>query len=63
MTENAQTPPPWWEKRGNTSWVACPQCRGWFPAAEALLARGDVALHCPHCGAEFPPAQAKIARP
>jgi hypothetical protein len=63
MSEATRTPPPWWEKRGNTSWVSCPRCRGWFPAAEALLAQADAAPHCPHCHAEFAPAAATIARP
>jgi predicted Zn finger-like uncharacterized protein len=47
------------EKRGNTTWVSCPTCAGWFHVADALVERGDIALRCTHCQGEFPPAKAK----
>lgn len=47
------------EKRGNTSWVQCGKCAGWFHATEDLISRGTVNMHCPHCHAEFPPEAAK----
>ncbi|MEQ8246219.1 MAG: hypothetical protein RID42_00920 [Alphaproteobacteria bacterium] len=47
------------EKRGNTSWVQCAACEGWFHATEDIVSRGTVQLHCNHCHTEFLPAQAK----
>ena len=32
--------PPRWEKQGNTIWVACRSCNGWFPVEGGLLADG-----------------------
>jgi len=48
-----------WEKRGNTAWVSCAACAGWFPVGPQLIAAGTIDLVCPHCAAAFPPAKAK----
>jgi hypothetical protein len=47
------------EKRGNTSWVQCAGCEGWFHATEDIVNRAVVTLHCNHCHTEFLPADAK----
>jgi len=47
------------EKRGNTTWVSCPTCAGWFHVADNLVERGDLALRCTHCQSEFMPDKAK----
>lgn len=47
------------EKRGNTTWVACPSCGHWFHVADTLIARGDIALRCTGCQHEFPPDEAR----
>jgi len=54
---------PWWEKSGNTAWVRCGACGGWFHASEELLSAADAILHCPHCHAEFAPEAARVERP
>ena len=46
------------EKRGNTSWVQCPDCQDWFHANPAMLAPDAPDLHCPHCQTEFRAADA-----
>ncbi len=48
----------WWEKRGNTSWVRCGTCAGWFLVALAMMRLPGMRLHCPDCGANFLPADA-----
>ena len=45
----AETQAIWWEKRGNTTWVGCPDCRGWFHVAPRLLKHTDAELFCPFC--------------
>ncbi|NQV79574.1 MAG: hypothetical protein HQ495_03425 [Alphaproteobacteria bacterium] len=47
------------EKRGNTSWVQCGSCDGWFHVTEDLITRGTVKMHCTHCHTEFLPPEAK----
>ncbi len=42
-----------WEKRGNTLWVGCPHCKGWFPASPVLARPEAPAACCPHCHQEF----------
>jgi hypothetical protein len=42
-----------WEKSGNTSWVRCGACDGWFPVADAMLESKAVLMHCPSCHTEF----------
>lgn len=52
------------EKRGNTNWVQCPSCDGWFHASAAMLAPDAPSLHCPHCQAEFAAADAaRVQKP
>ncbi len=56
--------PPRWEKQGNTIWVACRSCNGWFPVEGGLLADGSIALKCPHCADMFlPPDAARVIQP
>ncbi len=49
---------PVWEKQGNTAWVSCRSCQGWFPVGLELLAAATIDLLCPHCQAEFLPDDA-----
>jgi predicted Zn finger-like uncharacterized protein len=51
------------EKRGNTHWVQCPNCKQWFHVSAGLLAREAVKLHCPACQNLFPrEAAARVAK-
>lgn len=55
---------PHWEKKGNTVWVSCADCQGWFPVGPELLEMATVKLMCPHCHAQFlPEAAAKVIEP
>jgi len=55
---------PHWEKRGNTIWVSCGSCEGWFPVEEDLIVAATIELRCPHCGKAFTPdAAARIIEP
>ncbi|MBC8159012.1 MAG: hypothetical protein H8E94_06745 [Alphaproteobacteria bacterium] len=55
---------PRWEKQGNTIWVSCRACEGWFPIGGDLLANGTIELKCPHCNDAFlPPDAAKVIQP
>ncbi|MEK9947110.1 MAG: hypothetical protein VW999_14125 [Alphaproteobacteria bacterium] len=58
-TIRLRTHSPAGEKRGNTSWVQCAACEGWFHATEDIVNRAVVTLHCNHCHTEFLPADAK----
>jgi predicted Zn finger-like uncharacterized protein len=64
-TETIQQPqPPWWEKRGNTTWISCHNCDDWFHVSLGLLQANEKALHCPHCGNRFKQEEAgQIVRP
>jgi hypothetical protein len=42
-----------WEKRGNTAWVQCGDCRTWFPVSPEMLKPGAPDCHCPACGKDF----------
>lgn len=56
--------PAWYEKTGNTNWVKCAGCSGWFHVANSLLAKPDALLHCPHCHNEFTAEDAgRVVRP
>lgn len=55
---------PDWEKAGNTAWVRCAACDGWFPVAPSLIDAARIELACPHCGQRFlPDAAGEIERP
>lgn len=47
-----------WEKRGNTLWVGCPSCQGWFPVNPALARPEAPPACCPQCHREFKVAAA-----
>jgi len=52
-----------WEKSGNTSWVQCGQCDGWFHVSDAMLDDPAMRMHCPACHHEFTAGDAKrVAR-
>jgi hypothetical protein len=55
---------PYLEKQGNTTWVSCRTCRGWFHVSDALLMKKGVHLFCPLCRDQFPKEEAeKIVHP
>lgn len=55
---------PHWEKQGNTVWVSCPKCAGWFPVGPELLEMETVNLICPGCHEQFlPDAAAQVVEP
>ncbi|MCC7258212.1 MAG: hypothetical protein IT486_07550 [Gammaproteobacteria bacterium] len=38
---------------GNTVWVACPDCRTWFPVSPRMQAPAAPPACCPQCHREF----------
>lgn len=46
------------EKAGNTSWVRCAKCEGWFHVANQMLDTEGARMHCPHCHEEFTAGEA-----
>jgi hypothetical protein len=55
---------PLFEKHGNTVWLTCPSCGGWFHVSRALLNHEKALLFCPHCRDSFKPDEAeKIVHP
>lgn len=42
-----------WEKRGNTLWIGCPSCTGWFPVSPVMARAEAPPACCPHCHQEF----------
>jgi hypothetical protein len=47
------TPGAPWEKRGNTLWVGCPGCKGWFPVSPVMARPEAPPACCPHCHQQF----------